>query len=58
MLKKSGLTLFNPIPDHLSHRNTLNQVGVWKRKIGHGRSVAILQPCADVLSLINKPVKK
>ena len=46
-----------PIPDHLSHRNTLNHVGVWKKKIGHGRSVVILQPCVDVLSLINKPVK-
>ena len=47
---------FSPIPDHLSHRNTLNHVGVWKKKIGHGRSVVILQPCVDVLSLINKPV--
>ena len=46
---------FSPIPDHLSHRNTLNHVGVWKNKIGHGRSVVILQPCVDVLSLINKP---
>ena len=48
----------SPIPDHLSHRNTLNHVGVWKKKIGHGRSVVILQPCVDVLSLINKPVKE
>ena len=48
---------FSPIPDHLSHRNTLNHVGAWKKKIGHGRSVVILQPCVDVLSLINKPVK-
>ena len=48
---------FSPIPDHLSHQNTLNHVGVWKKKIGHGRSVVILQPCVDVLSLINKPVK-
>ena len=48
---------FSPIPDHLSHRNTLNHVGVRERKIGHGRSVVILQPCVDVLSLINKPVK-
>ena len=47
----------SPIPDHLSHPNTLNHVGVWKKKIGHGRSVVILQPCVDVLSLINKPVK-
>ena len=49
---------FSPIPDHLSHRNTLNHVGVWKKKIGHGRSVVILQPCVDVLSLINKPEEK
>ena len=48
---------FSPIPDHLSHQNTLNHVGVRKRKICHGRSVVILQPCVDVLSLINKPVK-
>ena len=48
---------FSPIPDHLSHRNTLNHVDVWKKKIGHGRSVVILKPCVDVLSLINKPVK-
>ena len=48
---------FSPILDHLSHRNTLNHVGVRERKIGHGRSVVILQPCVDVLSLINKPVK-
>ena len=48
----------SPIPDHLSHRNTLNHVGVWKKKIGHGRSVVILQPCVDVLSLINKPEEK
>ena len=27
---------FSPIPDHLSHQNTLNHV--WKRKIGHGRN--------------------
>ena len=46
---------FSPIPDHLSHRNTINYVGVRERKIGHGRSVVILQPCVDVLSLINKP---
>ena len=45
---------FSPIPDHLSHWNTLYYVGVWKRKIGHGRGVVILQPCVDVLSLINK----
>ena len=48
---------FSPIPDHLSHQNTLNQVGVRKRKICQGRSVVILQPYADVLSLVNKPVK-
>ena len=48
---------FSPILDHLSHQNTLNHVGVRKRKIGQGRSVVILQPCVDVLSLINKPVK-
>ena len=47
----------SPIPDHLSHRNTLNHVLVWKKKIGHGGSVVILKPCVDVLSLINKPVK-
>ena len=29
---------FSPIPDHLSHQNTLNHVGVWKKKIGHGRN--------------------
>ena len=49
---------FSPIPDQLSHRNTLNQVGVSKRKIGNGRSVVILQPSADVLSLVDKPNAK
>ena len=49
---------FSPILDHLSHQNTLNHVGVWKKKIDHGRSVVIFQPCVDVLSLINKPEEK
>ena len=55
MLTQRKMMFFSPIPDHLSHRNTLNQVDVWKKKICHGRSVVILQPSADVLSLINKP---
>ena len=55
--KERSMMFFNPIADHLSHQNTLNQVGVWKRKICHGRSVVILQPSADVFSQ-NKFINK